>query len=312
MTVTPPAKPIETLAGKLAAVAGDIKLSHTVFAMPFALLATFLAAGSTQRLPGFSEFGLIVLCMFLARTVAMTVNRLADAGLDSSNPRTAGRALPSGQLDKRFVIVTTVFCAAAFIAAAGGFWFVRGNPWPVILSPVVLAYLAGYSYSKRFTWLCHVYLGTALALSPIAAVIAIEPEYLGVMEPWLLAGMVACWVGGFDVIYALQDVEHDRSLGLYSMPAKLGVGKALWVSRALHTVAAGCLLMLWRTSPQFSGGFLAAAVLAIVLLVIEHALVWRSKRHHINVAFLTINGVVSLLLGAVGIAEVVRALTVQA
>ena len=308
MTDTPPAKPIDTLPGKLAAVAGDIKLSHTVFAMPFALLATFLAAGSADRLPGVSEFGLIVLCMFLARTVAMTVNRLADAGLDSSNPRTAGRALPSGRLDKRFVIVTTAIFSGVFIAAAGGFWLVRGNPWPMILSPLVLAYLAGYSYTKRFTWLCHVYLGTALALSPIAAVIAIEPGYLGTSEPWLLAGMVACWVGGFDVIYAMQDVEHDRSLGLYSMPAVLGVKRALWISRLLHTLAAICLLLLWHMSPLLGMVFLMAAVLTVAMLIFEHALVWRSKTHHIHIVFLTVNGMISLMLGAVGIIEIVIAI----
>ncbi len=308
MTVTHPAKPIDTLPGKLAAVAGDIKLSHTVFAMPFALMATFLSAGSVDRLPSFGEFGLIVLCMFLARTVAMTVNRLADAGLDSSNPRTAGRTLPSGRLDRRFVLLTTVICAAAFVAAAGSFWLLRGNPWPVILSPLVLAYLAGYSYTKRFTWLCHIYLGTALALSPIAAVIAIEPGYLGVAEPWLLTGMVACWVGGFDVIYALQDVEHDRSLGLYSMPAKLGIHRALWISRSLHVIATACLLLLWDTSPALGVVFLAASILTLALLLLEHALVWRSKTHHINAAFLTVNGVISLLLGAAGIVEVVTSL----
>ncbi len=308
MTMTPPVKPITTLAGKLAAVARDIKLSHTVFAMPFALLAVFLAAGSVGRLPSYSEFGLIVLCMFLARTVAMTVNRLADAGLDSSNPRTAGRALPSGQLDRQLVVLTTVICVIAFIAAAGGFWLLRGNPWPVIFSPVVLAYLAGYSYTKRFTWLCHLYLGTALALSPIAAVIAIEPGYLNVAEPWLLAGMVACWVGGFDVIYALQDIEHDRALGLYSIPAKLGVHKAMWVSRLLHLTTIGCLLGLGFVSPQLDSVFLAASILTVALLLLEHGLVWRSKTHHINAAFLTVNGVISLLLGAAGIVEVVTAM----
>ncbi len=309
MTMTIPAESKVTLAGKLAAIAGDIKLSHTVFAMPFALLATYLSAGSADRLPGLDEFFLIVLCMFLARTVAMTVNRLADAGLDASNPRTAGRALPSGRLDRRFMILAAVICAASFIAAAGGFWWLRSNPWPVILSPGVLLFLAGYSYTKRFTWLCHVYLGVALALSPVAAVIAIEPGYLGVTAPWLLAGMVACWVGGFDVIYALQDVEHDRSLGLYSMPAKLGIGRALWVGRALHALAAVCLLILWHHSPLLGVWFLSASVLTLVLLAFEHALVGRSRTHHIHIAFLTVNGVISLLLGAAGIIEVVTSLS---
>jgi 4-hydroxybenzoate polyprenyltransferase len=307
VTLAEPAEPTRGLPQKLAEVAGDIKLSHTVFAMPFALLATFLSAGESGRLPGLDEFLLIIVCMFLARTFAMTVNRLADARLDASNPRTAGRALPSGKLDTVFVWATAKLCALLFIVAAGGFWLMHDNPWPIILSPFVLIYLAGYSYTKRFTWLCHLYLGTSLALSPIAAVIAIEPGHLGQIEPWLLAGMVACWVGGFDVIYALQDIEHDTSLGLFSMPSRLGSGTSLWVSRTLHLAATACLLCLWYISPLLSVWFLAAAILTLVLLVIEHALVWRSSTHHIHTAFLTVNGIISLLLGVAGIAEVVLA-----
>lgn len=306
MTSTPSAEPIETLPGKLSAVARDIKLSHTVFALPFALLAMFLSAGWAGRLPGWDEFGLIVACMFFARTFAMMVNRLADAKLDQSNPRTAKRALPSGRLNKRFVSITIIACALLLILCAGGFWVVRANPWPLIFSPVVLVYLAGYSYTKRFTWLCHVYLGSALAISPVAAALAIEPGYLGVAEPWLLAGMVACWVGGFDVIYALQDVEHDRAIGLYSMPSRLGVGPALWISRGLHVLAAACLFTLWMMSPALGLYFLVACLLTVSLLILEHALVWRSKTNHVDVAFLTVNGVISVLLGLTGIIEVVR------
>lgn len=298
-----PAEPASGLSEKFCAVASDIKLSHSVFAMPFALLATFLSAVWSGRLPGVDEFVLIVVCMVLARTVAMTVNRLADAKLDTSNPRTAGRAIPSGRLDQRFMRLIMVSCVLLFIVACGGFWLMRTNVWPLALSPWVLMYLGGYSYTKRFTWLCHIYLGTALALSPIAASIAIEPGYLGTIQPWLLAGMVACWVGGFDVIYALQDVEHDQSLGLYSMPAKLGVENALWISRLLHLCAAGCLLGLWYTSPALGVLFLTAASITLALLIFEHVLVWRSRTHHINVAFLTVNGVISLLLGAAGILE---------
>lgn len=296
------------LTQKLALVARDIKLSHTVFAMPFALLAVFLSAGWAGRLPALDEFVLILVCMFLARTFAMTVNRLADAKLDATNPRTAGRALPSGRLESGFVKATATLCALLFILAAGGFWLMHGNFWPMLLSPLVLVYLAGYSYTKRFTWLCHVYLGTALALSPIAAVIAIEPGYLGQLEPWLLAGMVACWVGGFDVIYALQDVEHDKAMGLFSMPSRLGANTSLWISRSLHLLTIACLLCLWYASPLLAVWFLAATVLTIALLLLEHALVWRSSTHHINVAFLTVNGIISLLLGAAGIMEVVLAL----
>ncbi len=298
------AAPTPGLIEKLALVAGDIKLSHTVFAMPFALLAMFLSAGFVERVPGLDEFVLIVVCMFLARTVAMTINRLADARLDATNPRTAGRALPSGKLDTVFMWATAKICALLFIVAAGGFWLMRDNYWPVVLSPLVLAYLAGYSYTKRFTWLCHVYLGTALALSPIAAAIAIEPGYLARPEVWLLAGMVACWVGGFDVIYALQDIEHDESMGLFSMPSRLGAGTSLWVSRVLHLCAIVLLLGLWRVSPLLGIGFLVAALLTVGLLILEHALVWRSKTNRIHIAFLTVNGVISLLLGAAGIIDV--------
>lgn len=304
MSAALPAEPVPGLTTKLAAVARDIKLSHTVFAMPFALLATFLSAGWAGRWPGITEFILIVVCMFLARTVAMAMNRVIDSNLDVSNPRTAQRAIPSGKLNVSFVRATAVTCAALFVLATWGFYVLRENAWPTILSPFVLAYLIGYSYTKLFTWLCHLYLGTALALSPIAASIAIEPGYLGTIEPWLLAGMVACWVGGFDVIYALQDVEHDRSLGLYSMPAKLGEENALWISRLLHLCAAGCLVGLWYASPVLGVLFLVAACITIALLILEHALVWRSKTHHINIAFLTVNGVISLLLGAAGIMEV--------
>lgn len=302
--ISTPAEPITTLPGKLSAVARDIKLSHTVFALPFALLAAFLSAGWAGRLPGWDEFGLIVACMFFARTFAMMVNRLADAGLDGSNPRTAGRAIPSGQLSRRFAWITTMSCAALLMLGAGGFWIFRGNPWPMVFSPVVLGYLAGYSYTKRFTWLCHVYLGTALALSPVAAALAIEPGYLRLAEAWLLAGMVACWVGGFDVIYALQDIEHDQSLGLYSMPSRLGVEPALWISRGLHGLTTACLLMLWYLSPALGVGFGLACAVTISLLVLEHALVWRSATHRIDVAFLTVNGVISVLLGLTGIVEV--------
>ncbi len=304
MTGATPQQPATGLTQKLGSMARDIKLSHTVFAMPFALLATFLSAGWAKRLPALDEFVLIVVCMFLARTFAMNVNRLADAKLDASNPRTAARALPSGRLDTLFVWAAAKLSAILFILAAGGFWLMHGNAWPIILSPLVLIYLAGYSYTKRFTWLCHVYLGTALALSPIAAAIAIEPGYLGHVDPWLLAGMVACWVGGFDVIYALQDIEHDQSMGLFSMPSRLGAQTSLWISRALHVAAVACLLGHWLLSPLLGTGFLAAAILTIGLLVIEHALVWRSSTHHINAAFLTVNGIISLLLGAAGIVEV--------
>lgn len=290
----------------LAAVARDIKLSHTVFALPFALLAAFLAAGSAGRLPSIGEFLLIVLCMVFARTVAMTVNRWADRHIDAANPRTAGRAIPGGRTSAGAVLATAVACALGLVVSAGGFWWWYDNPWPVVCSPVVLVWLAGYSYTKRFTWLSHLVLGGALALSPLAAALAIEPGYLATPEPYLLAAMVTCWVAGFDVIYALQDVEVDRRQGLWSMPSRLGVEPALWISRALHVAAAAALVLLWRESAQLALVFALAVAATTALLVLEHALVWKSKTHHINMAFFTVNGVISILLGVAGIVDVAR------
>ncbi|MCC7205139.1 MAG: UbiA family prenyltransferase, partial [Phycisphaeraceae bacterium] len=164
-----------SLLTSMAALARDIKLSHSVFALPFALLATFLAASHRGRLPGVLELTLLVVCMVLARTLAMSVNRWADAGLDAQNPRTARRAIPAGRLSRSFVLGAAVVCFAGFVLAAGGFWLVNGNPWPVVLSPLVGGWLALYSFTKRYTWLCHLFLGSSLALSPIAATIAIDP-----------------------------------------------------------------------------------------------------------------------------------------
>jgi 4-hydroxybenzoate polyprenyltransferase len=286
------------------ALGRDIKLSHSVFALPFALLATFLAAGASGSLPGWATLTLIVLCMVTARTVAMSVNRLADASMDAANPRTAQRAIPRGELSQRFALGTIALAGLGFIAAASGFYWLNGNLWPVVLAPVVLAYLAGYSYSKQVTALCHLMLGGALALSPIAAVIAVAPPYLAAATPWLLAAMVTCWVAGFDVIYALQDLSFDRVHGVYSIPAKIGADGALWVSRGFHTIAAVMLALVTFSSTMLGTGFALAAVAAVGLLVAEHALVAGSNEHRIPLVFITINGLISLLLGAAGIVDI--------
>jgi len=290
---------------KLGHVARDIKLSHTVFALPFALLAMFLAAAADDgRLPGAGQFGLIVVCMFLARTFAMTVNRWADARIDATNARTRGRAIPAGRLSRPFVAAVALACAALFWLAAAGFYWLDANPWPPLLAPAVLAVLAAYSFMKRFTWLCHVFLGLALGVSPIAAAIAIYPPFLASPDVYLLAGMVLCWVAGFDVIYALQDVEADREHGLYSMPSRLGVGPALWISRALHALALGSLCTLAVLSPQLHMLFNLAVAATSALLVTEHALIIKSPQRHLNMAFFTVNGVISVVLGVAGIVDV--------
>jgi len=167
MTTAPP--PTPPLASQLLEVARDIKLSHTVFALPFALLAMVLAAGMSGGLPTWGQAGLILLCMVTARTYAMAVNRWADAALDARNTRTASRALPNGSVSKPFMAGVCVVNAVLLVCSAAGFLFVYENAWPVILSPAVLILLGGYSYTKRFTWVCHAVLGFALAISPVAA-----------------------------------------------------------------------------------------------------------------------------------------------
>jgi 4-hydroxybenzoate polyprenyltransferase len=305
MTIARSSTPLQSLPHRLTLVARDIKLTHSVFALPFALLAMYLAAASVGRSPAAIEFALIVLCMVLARTVAMTVNRWADATFDAANPRTDRRALPSGKLTGQFMLGTAIACGLTFIVATSGFWLLHNNVLPMLLSPVVLAYLALYSFTKRFTWLCHIILGSTLALSPLAAVVAIEPGYLGEPTAYLLALMVLCWVAGFDVIYALQDIDIDKNVGLFSMPAHLGADSALWVSRLLHAAAAAALIAVCLVSSHLNFYFAIASALTIALLAFEHALVYGSKTHHIHIAFFTVNGLISLLLGAAGIVDVV-------
>lgn len=304
MDQTAPPPPI---AQQLGAVMRDIKLSHTVFALPFALLAMYLAADSAERLPELGEFVLILLCMVTARTFAMAFNRLSDAIIDARNERTEQRGLPSGRVRWDTMLWVVLTSAFAFVVCTAFFIMASGNPFPLILSLPVLFVLAGYSYTKRFTWLCHGVLGFALAISPVAAAIAIEPSYLAQPIVWLLALMVLCWVAGFDVLYAMQDTEIDRDLGLYSIPSRLGVNNALWISRGLHLVSAGALLSVGWFSAQFGLLFMIAGGLTCALLVFEHALVWGGRTKQLNMAFFTVNGVISLLLGAAGIADIIAA-----
>ncbi len=288
-------------------VARDIKLSHTVFALPFALLATFLAAGSALRRPAWGEFGLILLCMVTARTFAMAFNRWADASLDSANARTQQRAIPSGRVRRRTMVGVMVFCVVLFELATAEFLVAFDNAWPLLLGPGVLIVLAGYSYTKRFTWLCHAVLGFALAISPVAAAIAIEPGYLNKPTVWLLMTMVLTWVAGFDILYALQDAAFDREHRLHSIPSRLGVTRALWISRSLHVISAAALVTIVLTSSQLGLYFSIAAAMTCLLLFVEHALVFGGRTGQLNMAFFTVNGVISVLLGAAGIVDALTA-----
>lgn len=276
-----------------------IKLSHSVFALPYALLATFLAA--RPDLPQPPQLALIVVCMVAARSAAMTFNRLVDAEFDARNPRTASRPLVRGTITRPVAWTFFFGSSLAFVASAAGFLLLK-NPWPLYLAAPVLAVLLVYSYAKRFTRWSHLLLGAAIALSPVAAWIAIRPDTLG-PPAWLLMAAVTCWIAGFDVIYACQDTDFDRSAGLHSLPAAIGVGPALWVARFLHLLTVAILLAVGQQA-QLGALYYAGVACVAVLLVIENSIVSARDLSRVNMAFFTINGVVGLLLGGLGILDV--------
>ncbi len=295
--------PVDSLWGRICVFAGDIKISHTVFAMPWALLSTVMAS---RLVPGHlaGKLGLIVVCMGTARTVAMAANRLLDARLDALNPRTARRAIPSGSLSRGFYLAMVAACILLFIAAAGGFWWLAKNPWPIILAIPVLAFVSGYPLLKRFTRLCHYYLGAALALAPICAWVAVTGRID--LPPLLMAGAVLLWTAGFDVIYACQDYQSDLQTGVISVPVKLGLAGALWVARLTHLGCVALLIVLGLTSPLLGTLYFIGVGLAVVLLVVEHSLVKPNDLSKVNLAFFTINGLISLAMGTLGVIDVLR------
>lgn len=287
-------------------LARDIKLSHTLFALPFALLASFLAWPSEWSGARFGiALGLIIVCMVTARTAAMLANRLLDRHIDKENPRTATRAIPSGRVRSRDASMVLVGAAAAFFMACAAFGLLLENWWPLTLSPVVLGWICAYPLLKRYSALCHLYLGSSLALSPVAATIAVQPDLLAGASIWLLAGYVLLWVAGFDVIYALQDVEVDKAQGIFSLPSRLGPQRALKVSRALHGGAFVCLLLLVLVERERTWPWLGiGAGTVALLLVTEHLVIAKGGTRSVQIAFFTLNGVISCVLGSLGIVGV--------
>lgn len=261
-----------------------IKWEHSVFALPFALCGAMLAASG---LPTAHQLFWIVIAMFAARSAAMAFNRLADASIDAANPRTSTRALPAGQLSSTFVASFVVVSSVIFILAAS-----QLNPLTLWLSPVALAVLLLYSYTKRFTRFSHLVLGFALGMAPSAAWIAVR----GSLDPriLLLTAAVTFWVAGFDILYACQDFQFDCDAGLHSIPRHIGIGPALWIARAFHLVM---LMLLVALLPAFALGKLAAAgVVAVMLLLIyEHSLVKPDDLAKLNAAFFTTNGIISVV-----------------
>jgi 4-hydroxybenzoate polyprenyltransferase len=262
-----------------------VKIEHTIFALPFAFIGAFLAA---RGLPDFSQIGWIVAAMVGARSAAMAFNRLVDMPFDARNPRTVGRALPQKRLSRSFVVLFIAISSAVLVLAA---W--RLNPLSLKLSPLALAILFFYSYTKRFTWLSHMFLGIALAGAPIGAWIAITGSISPV--PLVLGAAVVLWVAGFDIIYACQDVEFDRREPLFSIPKRFGIPAALWTSAFLHFIML-CILA-WLFIHEGLGVIgISGLILVGILLSYEHSLVSPKDLSRANTAFFTINGWISVLL----------------
>jgi 4-hydroxybenzoate polyprenyltransferase len=260
-----------------------IKWEHSIFALPFALTGAVLAAGGWPRL---RVLVWIVVCMVSARSAAMAFNRLVDARLDATNPRTAMRALPAGRLSAGFVAGFVVISAGVFLLAAAML-----NRLTLELAPLTLAIILAYSYMKRVTRWSHLILGLALGIAPSAAWIAVR----GTLDPRIavLSGAVLLWAGGFDVLYACQDFEHDRAAGLNSVPQSFGLAPAFWIARAMHV---GMLCMLLWLVRLFDLGPLAMAGIATVaaLLVYEHSIVSPRDLQRMNAAFFMLNGLISI------------------
>jgi len=262
-----------------------IKFSHTVFALPFALTGALLAA---RGLPTWQQILWICLAMVGARTAAMGLNRLIDAEIDARNPRTAGRAIPAGLIGKGATALFITASLALLLAAAA-----RLNPLCLKLSPVAVFFLVLYSYCKRFTALAHVVLGICLAAAPIGAWIAIR----GTMETpaLILGGVVLFWVAGFDILYALQDLEFDRGAGLHSIPVALGVNGSLWAARLFHLVMLALLIAL----PALMGLgkiFMAGIVVVTLMLAYEHWLLKDGDLTKLDAAFFNMNGYISVAI----------------
>jgi 4-hydroxybenzoate polyprenyltransferase len=294
-----------------------VKFSHTIFAMPFALIGFFVAAYSislfglnsvsntepqalinvpTGQLVNLStgqlatRLFLIILCMVFARSAAMAFNRYLDRQFDAKNPRTAIREIPAGIIHANSALLFTISMCMLFVTTT---WFI--NPICFYLSPVALFVILFYSYTKRFTALCHLVLGLGLSLAPIGAYLAVTGKFA--LLPILFSFTVLFWVSGFDIIYALQDEEFDRAHQLHSIPAALGKAKALRVSEVLHVLSAGCVVAAgWYGS----GGWLywVGAALFIGMLVYQHSIVKPNDLRRVNLAFMTANGIASVVFAA--------------
>lgn len=277
-----------------------VKFSHTLFAMPFALVGFFIASAGEAGGVSWRLLGLVVLCMVFARSAAMGFNRWLDRDVDAANPRTRMRELPAGIIRPESALIFVVVNCLLFIAAT---FFI--NRLCFFLSPVALAVVLGYSYTKRFTWLCHLVLGLGLALAPVGAYLAVTGRFDWI--PVLYGLAVMLWTGGFDVIYALQDEQFDQEHQLYSMPAFFGKARALRISEWMHLGTAALMVyagrLLHSALPQANDLLWLGNGIFLALLFYQHRLVKPNDLSKVNLAFFTTNGFASLIFGSLTIID---------
>lgn len=266
-----------------------IKFEHTIFALPFAYLGAVLGGIVVlDRLPLWSEIGWVTLAMVGARSAAMALNRLIDRHIDAKNPRTAMRAIPAGKISVPAVWLFVVVSFLGLFYAA-----YQLNPLAVKLLPIAVFFLVFYSYTKRFTWLCHLVLGIAIGLAPLGGWVAITGQIDGV--GLLLFATVALWTAGFDIIYACQDVEFDQKEKVYSIPARFGIARALLFSKLLHVCSAAGLILLLFVTP-LSSWYGIGVLVAVAILYYEHSIIAPNDLSRLNTAFFTMNGVLSAVV----------------
>ena len=276
---------------------GLVKFSHTIFAMPFALMAFVFALKTTEAQFSWILLLQVVGCMVFARNVAMGFNRWADHKIDGENPRTATREIPAGKISPKSAMTFVVINALLFIAVSSSI-----NLFTAVLSPVALIVVMFYSYCKRFTSLAHIVLGLSLGIAPSAAYIAVTGTLT--FAPCLITLLVLTWCGGFDIIYALQDLDFDRQRGLHSIPVRFGVRGALYISIALHATSIATLILFALSCPQ--GWLLWTGVALFSLcIIVEHILVTPTKQRSIGIAFGTLNGIASLTLATFTILQLI-------
>jgi len=261
-----------------------IKFEHSVFALPFAYAAAFLAQ---LGVPGFWRMFWITVAMVAARSFGMALNRIIDAGIDALNPRTQGREIPAGRLSRSQVWVFAFISLAVLVAATFNLPVITRYLWPLVVIPMIV-----YPYTKRWTWLSHLVLGLADGLGPVGAWVAVTGEVT--WQPFVLGGGVALWIAGFDIIYAFQDVTVDREQGLHSIPADLGAAAALWITRVFHALAVALLVLAGLA--QGAGALYHVGVgICAVLLTYENWLMRRADLEHVGTAFMTMNGIISVV-----------------